>query len=74
MVGFFGTDLDGDLYTHPGFLDVELEVAKRFYIKEKDEWSLKIRWVRKKDGKPLTTYYRLRMSNCKWKELRRVRS
>mgnify|MGYP007134653024 CR=1 FL=1 len=70
MVGFFGTDLNGDLYTHPGFIDVRMEVVKRFYIREKDAWSLKIRWVHK-NGRPLSRYCRIKLTNKKWKEFRK---
>ena len=59
------------LYTHPGFRDVRMEVAKRFYIKEKNEWSLKIRWHHKKGGL-LSGYYRIKISDKLWKEFKRV--
>ena len=73
MVSFSEEDWGGLLYTHPGFCEVLMEVVNRFYIKEKDEWSLKIRWVREKDKRPLTKYYRIKMTSQKWKEFKRVR-
>ena len=70
---FSEEDWRGFLYTHPGFCDILMEVVRKFYIKEKDEWSLKIRWVREKDKKPLTKYYRIKLAIKKWKEFKRFR-
>ncbi len=58
------------MYNHPAFIDVRLEVLKRYYIKEKDMWSLKIVWWNKR-GWPLCEPYRVRWPDAKWKEFER---
>jgi len=59
-------------YDHPGFRDVYMHVLRKFYIKEKDMWSLKIQWVHRRRGVYLSDPYRIKMTNQKWKEFRRV--
>ena len=69
-MSFFNTDLCGILYDHPGFRDVYMEVAKRFYIKENDKISLKIRWIHRRDYRPLSHYYRIKIPMSKWNEFK----
>ena len=52
-------------YDHPAFRDVIMEVQKKFYIKEKRIWSLKIRWWHRR-GWLLSDPYRIKMSHDKF--------
>ena len=33
------------LYKHPNCIDVAMAVLKSFYVKEKDTYKVKIRWI-----------------------------
>lgn len=55
------------MLSHPKFRDVRMEVLKRFYIKEKDAWNLKIRWWHRR-GWMLSQPYRITIPASKFKE------
>jgi hypothetical protein len=59
------------MYTHPKFVDVKLEVIKSFFIPEKNQYSLKIRWWHRK-GWPLSNPYRIRLDKSKWMEFKPI--
>ncbi len=72
----------GTVYRHPAMLDVDMLVLKKFYIKEKDTWSLKIMWLvrdkvlpsgyLRKGGMLPGGAYRIKMTASKFKEFKRV--
>ena len=53
---------------HPLMRDVALDILKRFYIKEKDMWSLKIQWVHARHGYILCQPYRIKITREKLQE------
>lgn len=55
-------------YDHPKFRDVIMTVYKRYYIKEKDMWSLKVQFFHKRHGWSLCDPYRIKVTNDKFKE------
>lgn len=72
----------GDFYTHPAFDDLLMEVIKRFYVKEKNIWKLKVYWWIKdkklpsgkirKGGVLAGGISKLELSMTKFKEFRKV--
>jgi hypothetical protein len=56
-------------FTHPEFWDVNLEVHRKFFIKEKRAYNLKITWWHKR-GQRLSRPYRITISLDKWREFR----
>jgi hypothetical protein len=60
------------VYDHPECRTVYMVVLKSFYIKEKDAWSLKVQWIRRRDGGLLCQPYRLTLANQKFMEFKRI--
>lgn len=56
-----------NVYDHHNFKDVLIRVHAKFYIPEKDMWSLKVQWFHKR-GWSLCTPYRIKITNDKFKE------
>lgn len=59
------------IYKHPACLDVGFFIRKKFYIKEKSSWSLRVEWVRcYRDGRvrSLNITQRLTLSRSKFAE------
>jgi hypothetical protein len=56
----------GYLLTHPTFTDIYMELLTKFYIKETDRWSIRVRWWHKR-GRVLAEQ-RLKISPSKLRE------
>jgi hypothetical protein len=62
MIGY----RSGILLTHHAFVDIYMELLTKFYIKEKNMWSIKVRWWNKR-GWPLAEQ-RLKIPASKFRE------
>jgi len=74
-------DPTGTVYRHPAMLDVDMLVMRKFYIKEKDMWSLKIWWMIRdktlasgyvRKGGMMAAPYRIKITASKFKEFKRI--
>lgn len=70
----------GTTYRHPAMLDVDMRVLRKYYIKEKDMWELKVMWVTRNKTLPsgkirhggMLATERIRITNEKFREFKRV--
>ena len=56
----------GCLLTHPTFTDIYMELLTKSYIKEKNMWSIRVRWWNRRGW--VLGEQRLRISTSKLKE------
>ena len=63
--------MDFNMYTHPKFTDVRLQILTRFWIREKKVFDCKVVWWHKR-GWELCHPYRMRITAKKMRELESV--
>ena len=59
----------GRALTHPAFIDVYFIVLKQYYIVEKREYKMKVRWMHRRHGYFLGDD-KLRVSESKYREFK----